>query len=69
MFFIRKIIIEGSGHVKPGGWILLEMDPEQTTKAFTLIEKSNCYGEKIRIKDYSGHYRVVMAQIMPPANL
>lgn len=69
MFFIRKIITEGPGHVKPGGWILLEMDPEQTTKAFTLIEKSKYYGEKIRIKDYSRHYRVVMAQIVSPANL
>jgi len=69
MFFIREIITEGPGHVKPGGWILLEMDPEQTTKAFTLIEKGKYYGEKIRIKDYSRHYRVVMAQIISPAKL
>jgi len=62
MFFITKIIMDGPRYLKPGGWILLEMDPEQTPKAFNLIEKSNSYRAKVRLKDYSHHHRVVMAQ-------
>ena len=62
MFFIEKVIMKGADYLRPGGWILLEMDPEQTTKALKLIEESGHYGEKTRIKDYSHHYRVVMAQ-------
>ena len=62
MFFIEKVIMKGGDYLGPGGWIMLEMDPEQTMKAFKLIEESGHYGEKKRIKDYSKHYRVVMAQ-------
>ncbi len=62
MFYIRNIIEEAPKHLNPGGWILLEMDPEQTTKALGLIEENNSYGEKVRHKDYSHHHRVVMAQ-------
>ena len=62
MFFIRKIIMECPRFLTPGGWILLEMDPEQTTKAFKLIEEIDSYREKVRFRDYSHHYRVVMAQ-------
>jgi release factor glutamine methyltransferase len=62
MFYIRHIIEEAPKHLNPGGWILLEMDPEQTTKALGLIEEINSYGEKVRVKDYSHHHRVVMAQ-------
>lgn len=62
MFFIRKIITEGPRYLNTGGWILLEMDPEQTSKAFKLIENINSYREKIRLRDYSHYYRIVMAQ-------
>jgi release factor glutamine methyltransferase len=62
MFFIERLIMNGSDYLSPGGWILLEMDPEQTTKTLKLIEKSGHYGEKKRIKDYSHQDRVVMAQ-------
>lgn len=62
MVYIRNIIQEAPKHLNPGGWILLEMDPEQTPKAFGLIEASNSYGQKVRVKDYSHNYRVVMAQ-------
>ncbi len=62
MSFISKIIMEGPEYLNPGGWMLLEMDPEQTTEAFHLIEKGHDFGKKIRLKDYSNHYRVVAAQ-------
>jgi len=62
MDYIRNIIQEAPKHLNPGGWILLEMDPEQTTKALGLIEANKNFGEKARLKDYSHYYRVVMAQ-------
>ncbi len=62
MYYIEKIIKHGSKYLNPDGWILLEMDPEQTPKALGLIEESGRYGEKKRVKDYGHHYRVVMAQ-------
>jgi release factor glutamine methyltransferase len=62
MVYIRHIIEQAPKHLTPGGWILLEMDPEQTTKSLKLIEATNHYREKCRLKDYSRHYRVVMAQ-------
>ncbi len=62
MFYIKKILLGGADYLKPGGWILLEMDPEQTPKALRLIEESDRYKEEKRVKDYSHRYRVVMAQ-------
>ncbi len=62
MFFIEKIIREGSDYLNPGGWLLLEMDPGQITKALKLIEKNNGYGENKCVRDYSHRYRVVMVQ-------
>jgi len=62
MFYIQRIIEEGPDHLNPGGWVLLEMDPEQTIKSFKLIEKTEAYQKKYRVKDYSHRYRVVVAQ-------
>ena len=62
MLYIRAIIQEAPGHLNPAGWILLEMDPDQTNHALELIEASKDYGQKVRLKDYSHTYRVVMAQ-------
>ena len=62
MFFIEKIIMEGVNYLNSGGWLLLEMSLEQTTKALTLIEKCHQYGPKKRLKDYSHQYRIVMVQ-------
>lgn len=62
MYFIEKIIMGGLDFLKPGGWIMLEMAPDQTEKALGLMGKINGYEEKTRIKDYSNRYRVAMAQ-------
>lgn len=62
MHFIKEIIEEAPKYLDVGGWVLLEMDPEQTAIAMELIENNDDYVEKRRIKDYSGCYRVVMAQ-------
>ena len=60
--FIEKIISEAPAFMSPGGWIMLEMSPCQTDTALKLIGETEGYAEKSRIKDYSHHYRVVMAQ-------
>ncbi|MGD8230047.1 MAG: peptide chain release factor N(5)-glutamine methyltransferase [Desulfobacteraceae bacterium] len=62
MLYITDIIREAPRHLNPGGWILLEMDPDQTEQALGLLEASDSYGQKVRLKDYSHTYRVVMAQ-------
>lgn len=66
-FFIEKIIMDAPGYLKPGGWILVEMDPEQISKAVKLIDTSNRYGRKERVKDYSHRYRVLVAQTISVA--
>ena len=63
IYFIKEIIEEAPKYLDAGGWVLLEMDPEQTAIAMELMDKSDDYVEKRRVKDYSGRYRVVMAQI------
>jgi release factor glutamine methyltransferase len=62
MYFIEKIIRGGLDYLSPGGWLIIEMSPDQTEKALVLVEQINGYGEKTRIKDYSHIYRVIMAQ-------
>lgn len=62
MRYIRKIILEGPEYLHPGGWILVEMDPEQTSEALRLMEKTGRYASWERIKDYSHRYRVVMGR-------
>jgi len=64
MDYITTIINKAPNNLYPGGWIILEMDPRQTEKAFKLIQESNKYDEKLRLRDYSHQYRVVMAQTL-----
>jgi release factor glutamine methyltransferase len=62
MHFIERIISEAPAFISPGGWLMVEMAPNQTDRALTLMGRIGAYGEKTRIKDYSHHYRVVVAQ-------
>jgi methylase of polypeptide subunit release factors len=62
MLYIEKIIRDGAEYLNTGGWLLIEMDPEQTTEALSMIEDNHRYGTKRRIKDYAHQYRVVVAQ-------
>jgi len=62
LHFIEKIIIGYKNLLAPGGWIILEMAPNQTQKALNLMELIKGYSEKSRIKDYAGHYRMVKAK-------
>jgi release factor glutamine methyltransferase len=62
MVHINRILREAAGYLVPGGWILMEMDPEQTPKAVRIIEETGQFTEHRRIQDYSHRYRMVMAR-------
>ncbi len=62
MHFIERIIIEGATYLKPGGWLLIEMDPDQTERALSLIESTRSFRYQKRLMDYRKQYRMVKAQ-------
>lgn len=62
MHDIARILREATAYLVPGGWILMEMDPEQTQKAVKVIEETGQFAEHRRVQDYSRRYRVVMAR-------
>jgi release factor glutamine methyltransferase len=62
MYYTDRILKEAAGHLVPGGWILMEMDPEQTSKAITILEETGRFTEHRRIQDYSHGHRMVMAR-------
>ncbi|MBP1739011.1 MAG: prmC [Deltaproteobacteria bacterium] len=62
---IAQILKEAANYLVPGGWILMEMDPDQTPKAVRIIEETGQLTEHRRIQDYSRRYRMVMARKTP----
>lgn len=62
MYFIGRIITEGATYLKPGGWLLIEMDPDQTERALSLIESTRSFRYQKRLMDYRKQYRMVKAQ-------
>lgn len=59
---ITRILREADRYLHPGGWILMEMDPEQTLPAVRIVEETGQFEEPRRIRDYSRRYRMVMAK-------
>jgi release factor glutamine methyltransferase len=62
MHFINRIIEESGRYLKPSGWLLIEMDPNQTEQALYLIGLTHSFIYKKRIMDYQKKYRLVMAR-------
>jgi release factor glutamine methyltransferase len=62
MRFIERIITQSGTYLKPGGWLLIEMDPGQTEQALELIDATQSYSNKARLMDYQKKYRMVKAQ-------
>jgi len=60
--FIKRIIEESGMYLKPGGWLLIEMDPDQTERALYLIDATRYFSHKERLRDYRKKYRLVKAQ-------
>lgn len=61
MVYIARILREAPDCLHPGGWVLVEMDPEQTSEALKLVEGTGQYATWERIRDYSRRYRMLMA--------
>jgi len=62
MHFIEKIIEESGVYLKSGGWLLIEMDPDQTERALYLIDSTESFSYRERLKDYRKKYRLIKAQ-------
>jgi len=56
---IRRIIREAPAFLRPRGWLLVEMGPEQTETALAWMDLSGQFEENTRIQDYGRRYRVV----------
>ena len=59
---IQRLIGNSGPYLRNGGWLLVEMDPQQTERALNLIDAAQCFGYKERIVDYRDSYRMVKAQ-------
>ena len=59
---IRIILKKAPEFLKPGGWLMLEMDPRQTDSVIQIINGSNAYTSVKVIKDYSSRDRMVIAR-------
>jgi release factor glutamine methyltransferase len=62
MYFIERIITQGESYLKPGGWLLIEMDPDQTDQALALIGATRSFCREERLMDYGKNYRMIKAQ-------
>jgi release factor glutamine methyltransferase len=62
LFFIKRIIKYAVHYLKPGGWLLLEMDPRQAETVLQMTGDNPSYGYKKIIKDYSHKDRGLIAQ-------
>ena len=59
---IRIILDKAPALLNPGGWLMLEMDPDQTALAVQIIGNNDEYSTGQVIKDYSNRDRVVIAR-------
>ncbi|MBN1903486.1 MAG: peptide chain release factor N(5)-glutamine methyltransferase [Deltaproteobacteria bacterium] len=62
LFHIRSILENAPNYLKPGGWLMLEMDPSQTETVTKIISKDDSFLSASVVKDYSNRDRVVTAQ-------
>jgi release factor glutamine methyltransferase len=62
MHCIQRLIEQCGPYLKAGGWLLIEMDPDQTERALRLIDSARCFEYKERLVDYRDSYRMVKAR-------
>ncbi len=65
LYHIRRIIESCAEYLNPLGMLFVEMSPDQTGSAQALLENTGAFENTVRIRDYSGRYRVVSAQKKP----
>jgi release factor glutamine methyltransferase len=59
---IRRIIREAPEFVQSGGWVLIEMAPEQTDEALRLLGETGEFCDAVAQKDFTGRLRAVTAR-------
>lgn len=59
---IERIIREAPDYLHPGGWLLVEMAPDQTERALALVSETKGFLEATRLKDFARRFRVVIAR-------
>jgi len=62
MYYIQRLIEESGSYLKSGGWLLIEMDPDQTERALYLLDAMQTFGYKERVLDYQRKFRLVKVQ-------
>ncbi len=60
--FHRKIVSEGPGYLRRGGWLLLEVGQGQADAVCEIVETNRNFDSVERVKDLSGIERVVKAR-------
>lgn len=59
LFFIRRIIHQAHPHLKPGGYLLMEIGHDQKPMVARIVQDADQYENVVFTKDYSGYDRVV----------
>lgn len=62
LYTIKEIIKSAPQFMNSGGWLMIEMSPEQTGTVMAMMDQMKAYAGIKRVKDYSRLYRVVVAQ-------
>ncbi|OYW22765.1 MAG: protein-(glutamine-N5) methyltransferase, release factor-specific [Planctomycetales bacterium 12-60-4] len=55
---VRRIIADAPAWLNPGGWLMLEIDPEQFTQGDAIAGAVPAFAETARSKDLAGRWRV-----------
>lgn len=62
MDFHREIILQSDGHLKAGGWLMLEIGSGQKEETEALFRQIGLFDEIRFRRDYAGWYRVAAAR-------
>jgi release factor glutamine methyltransferase len=60
---IRRLILEAPRHLAPGGFLLMEISPEQASAVESALRDASCYRDVRTVKDLSGNPRVALARV------
>ena len=58
---IRRLIDEGTRHLKPQGWLITEISPMIADEVLAIFEEHPAFGAPRTVKDLSHHPRVILS--------
>ena len=59
---VARLIDQAGGHLKPGGWIIIEIGAPQEEAVRRLIQRQGIFELSPTVHDYAGHPRVISAR-------